>query len=140
MKGKNLVKTPGELYAPTADGVVVSADGVKDYRKNKTQEALNQEILDIAQEAKDIAQDAAGSASSMKNIVEILKEQGEQDIATVLEHEARIEHNEQDIAKLQEQLGDYIIKESSEAEIGQLIENDEADPNTLYLIPEEEEE
>ena len=104
MKGKNLVKTPGELYAPTAGGVVVSADGV------------------------------------MENIVEILKEQGEQDIATVLEHEVRIEHNEQDIAQLQEQLGDYTIVESSEAEIEQLIEDDEADPNTLYLIPEEEEE
>ncbi len=27
MKGKNLVKTPGELYAPTPGGTVVSADG-----------------------------------------------------------------------------------------------------------------
>lgn len=57
------------------------------------------------QEAKDIAQNTAQSASSMENIVGVLKEQGEQDIATVLEHEARIKHNEQDIAKLQEQLG-----------------------------------
>ena len=32
MKGKNLVKIPGELYAPTPNGTVVSADGVKDYR------------------------------------------------------------------------------------------------------------
>ena len=64
-----------------------------------------QEILNIAQEAKDIAQNTAQSASSMENIVGVLKEQGEQEIATVLEHEARIEHNEQDIAKLQEQLG-----------------------------------
>lgn len=38
MKGKNLVKTPGELYAPTSNGTVVSTNGVRDYRLGKMQE------------------------------------------------------------------------------------------------------
>lgn len=140
MKGRNLVKTPGELYAPTPGGTVVSADGVKDYRLNKNQEVINQEITDTANEAREIASEAAASASSMENIINILKEQGEQDIATALEHEVRIQDNEEDIAALQEQLGNYKLIEVSEAVMESLIENEETDPNTLYITPEEEEE
>lgn len=140
MKGKNLVKTPGELYAPTSNGVVVSADGVKDYRQNRTQEDINQEVVFTANEAKSIAAQAASSASSMENIVLTLRAQGEQDIATALEHEIRIGNNENDIDRLQEQLSGYILTEKSEAEMEDIINNDEADSNTLYLIPEEEDE
>lgn len=140
MKGKNLVKTPGELYAPTANGVVVSADGVRDYKQGKMQEVINQEVIDTANKAKDIAAQAAGSASSMENVVSVLREQGKQDIATALEHEARIEASENNIDKLQEQLSNYTLVEKSEAEMESIIENDEVDNNTLYLIPEEEDE
>jgi len=38
MKGNVLIKAPGELYSPTTGGVLVSADGVRDYRLNKNQE------------------------------------------------------------------------------------------------------
>lgn len=140
MKGKNLVKAPGELYAPTPNGTVVSADGVRDYKQGKMQEAINQELVDMSEETREIASKAANSASSMENVVEVLRNQGEQDIATALEHEARIENNESDIEKLQEQLSNYTIVEKTEAEMETIIDNDEADNNTLYLIPEEEDE
>lgn len=140
MKGKNLVKIPGELYAPTPNGTVVSADGVKDYRLGKMQEDVNREVVETAEEAKRIAAQAAGSASSMENIVEVLKQQGEQDIATALDHEARLQGSETDIEKLQAQLSDYKFVEKTEAEMEAIIENDEAEPNVLYLVPEEEEE
>lgn len=140
MKGKNLVKIPGELYAPTPSGTVVSADGVKDYRLGKMQEDVNREVVETAEEAKRIAAQAAGSASSMENIVEVLKQQGEQDIATALDHEVRLQGNETDIEKLQAQLSDYKFVEKTEAEMEAIIENDEAEPNVLYLVPEEEEE
>lgn len=140
MKGTNLVKVPGELYSPTGEGVVVSADGVKDYNQGKTQETINQELVQEAAETREIAQHAADSASSMENIIDTLKQQGEQDIATALEHEIRLREAESNINTLQDQLGNYSIKESSEAEIENLIATDTADANTLYLIPEETEE
>lgn len=140
MKGKNLVKIPGELYAPTPNGTVVSADGVRDYRLGKMQEDVNREVVETAEEAKEIAARAASSASSMENIVDILKEQGEQDIATALDHEVRLQDNEDSISKLQEQLSEYTLIEKTEAEMEAIIENDEAEPNVLYLVPEEEEE
>lgn len=140
MKGKNLVKIPGELYAPTPNGTVVSADGVRDYRLGKMQEDVNREVVETAEEAKEIAARAASSASSMENIVDILKEQGEQDIATALDHEVRLQDNEDNISKLQEQLSEYTLIEKTEAEMEAIIENDEAEPNVLYLVPEEEEE
>lgn len=140
MKGNNLIKVPGELSAPTAEGVVVSADGVKDYIQRKSQETLNQEFITESAETRQIATQAAASAASMENIITILQSLGEQDVARALQHEVRIQHNEQDIAQLQSQIGDYIITEVTEAEMEALIENDETDENTLYLIPEEEED
>lgn len=47
MKGNVLIKAPGELYSPTTEGVLVSADGVKDYRLNKNQEQINQEFEEL---------------------------------------------------------------------------------------------
>ena len=47
MKGKVLIKAPGELYSPTTEGVLVSADGVRDYRLNKNQEQINQEFEEL---------------------------------------------------------------------------------------------
>lgn len=47
MKGKVLIKAPGELYSPTTGGVLVSADGVRDYRLNKNQEQINQEFEEL---------------------------------------------------------------------------------------------
>lgn len=138
MKGRNLVKAPGELYAPTPEGVVVSADGVKDYRQNKMQEEINQEVVNTANEAKEIAQDAASSASSMENIVNVLREQGEQDIATALDHEARIQDNEADIETLQGQVGNLKLTCISEEDYENLKASGELEPNTLYFTAEEE--
>lgn len=47
MKGNILIKAPGELYSPTTEGVLVSADGVRDYRLNKNQEQINQEFEEL---------------------------------------------------------------------------------------------
>ena len=140
MKGNNLIKIPGELYAPTAEGVVVSADGVKDYVQRKTQETLNQDLITEAAETRQIAAQAAASAASMENIITILQSLGEQDIARALQHEVRIQQNERDITQLQLQIGDYTLTEVTEAQMETLIENDPADPDTIYLVPEEEEE
>lgn len=140
MRGNNPIKVPGELYAPTVEGVLVSADGVRDYIQRKSQETLNQDLINESAQTRQIAAQAAASAASMENIITILQNLGEQDVARALQHEVRIQHNETGIAQLQSQLGDYIITEVTEAEMEALIEDDEADDNTLYLIPEEEEE
>lgn len=46
MKGNHLVKTPGELYSPTEEGIVASADGIYDYIQKKKQETINSEIIE----------------------------------------------------------------------------------------------
>lgn len=139
MKGKNLVKTPGELYAPTAGGVVASADGIKDYRQGKFQETINQELVDMSEETRKIADKAASSSASIANIVSVLEEHSEENLADVLQLEDRMEDAESSIEDLQTQLGKYAIVESSETAYETLVNNDQTDNNTLYLIPEEDE-
>lgn len=139
MKGKNLVKTPGELYAPTVGGVVASADGIRDYKQGKFQETLNQELVDLANETREIANKAASSSASIANIVEVLEEHNEENLADVLRLEDRMEDTEKDVESIKAQIGKYTIKEVSEAEYEGLVSNDLTDVNTLYLIPEEEE-
>lgn len=139
MKGKNLVKTPGELYAPTVGGVVASADGIKDYKQGKFQETINQELVDISEETRKIADKAASSSASIANIVSVLEEHSEENLADVLQLEDRMEDAESSIGDLQEQLGKYAIVESSETAYETLVNNDQTDNNTLYLIPEEDE-
>lgn len=140
MKGKNLVKVPGELYAPTPGGVVTSADGIKDYRLGKMQETINKEVVDTANEAKEIAEQAANSASSMENIVQVLREQGEQDIATALDQEARIQSNTTEVNKLKGQLGNLNLVCISEDDYEELVANGELDNNTIYFTAEEEQQ
>lgn len=140
MKGKNLVKTSGELYAPTVAGTVVSADGVHDYIQGKKQEQINQEVVAEAKEAKKIAEKTAASTTSMENVVEILEKNGKQDIATALTHEIRIEANENNIQKVQSQLGNYTLIEVDEETMESLIANNQTDSNTLYFVSEVEEE
>lgn len=139
MKGKNLVKTPGELYAPTVGGVVASADGIKDYRQGKFQETINQKLVDMSEETRKIADKAASSSASIANIVSVLEEHSEENLADVLQLEDRMEDAESSIGDLQEQLGKYAIVESSETAYETLVNNDQTDNNTLYLIPEEDE-
>lgn len=139
MKGKNLVKAPGELYAPTVGGVVASADGIRDYKQGKFQETLNQELVDLANETREIANKAANSSASIANIVEVLEEHNEENLADVLRLEDRMEDTEKDVGSIKAQIGKYTIKEVSEAEYEGLVSNDLTDVNTLYLIPEEEE-
>lgn len=140
MKGKNLVKTPGELYAPTVGGVVVSADGVRDYKQNKFQETINQELVDMSDETRKIADKAASSSASISNIVSVLEEHGEETLADVLNLEDRVEDAESTIEDLKSQLGKYAILESTEAAYEALSTNNLTNNNTLYLIPEEESE
>ena len=140
MKGKNLVKTPGELYAPTAGGTVVSADGVHDYRQGKKQEVINQELIQQGNETREIASRAAQSSSSMENIIQVLQQQGEQDIATALEHESRIEQNEGSIQTLQGQVGNLKLVCIGEEDYEELKASGGLDSNTLYFTAEEEEE
>lgn len=138
MKGNNLVKVPGELYAPTSKGRVVSADGVYDYIQGKNQEQINEQVVETSEEAKQIAQQAAASASSMENIVNVLRDQGEQDIATALDHEARIQSNTSKVNKLVNQLGDYAIILLSESEYEELVASGELDSKALYFTYEDE--
>lgn len=42
-RGENASPIGGEIYTPSLDGIVLSAEGVKDYLKNKNQETINQE-------------------------------------------------------------------------------------------------
>ena len=140
MKGNNLVKVPGELYAPTSKGRVVSADGVYDYIQGKNQEQINEQVIGTSEEAKQIAQQAASSASSMENIVNVLRDQGEQDVATALDHEVRIQSNTTKVNKLETQLGNYAIVVLSESDYEELKANGELNANTLYFTHEDETE
>ena len=95
--------------------------------------------MDLANETREIATKAANSSASIINIVEVLEEHNEENLADVLRLEDRMEDTEKDVGNIKAQLGTYTIKEISEAEYEGLVSNDLTDVNTLYLIPEEEE-
>ena len=138
MKGKNLVKTPGELYAPTPGGTVVSADGVKDYNQNKNQETINAELTEKIDQALDDVEDVKRSNDLTANVVKILEEHQNDDLGEVLQLNERVGTNEQDISGLKTQLGNYNIRKVTEAEY-EAMSDAEKDENTLYFIEEEEE-
>ena len=50
MKGNNTIPIGGELESVATSGVVVSADGVKDYQLNKSQETINGEQAEVNSE------------------------------------------------------------------------------------------
>ena len=148
MKGNHLVKTPGEFYSPTPQGVVVSADGVRDYILQKSQEQINAELTETATEAKQAARNAVESAATMENIASLLRDSGSQygDIATFLESQARLEQNERDIQDIQDALDDYADRRNSQMEYiilaneqayEQLVQHGQIDNDVFYIIPEE---
>ena len=138
MKGKNLVKTPGELYAPTPGGTVVSADGIRDYNQNKNQETINTELTEKIDKALEDVEDVKRSNDLTANVVKILEEHQNDDLGEVLQLNERIGTNEQDISGLKTQLGNYNIRKVTEAEYEAMSEA-EKDENTLYFTEEEEE-
>ena len=138
MKGKNLVKTPGELYAPTPGGTVVSADGVKDYNQNKNQETINTELTEKIDKALEDVEDVKRSNDLTANVVKILEEHQNDDLGEVLKLNERVGTNEQNISSLKTQLGNYNIRKVTEAEY-EAMSDAEKDGNTLYFIEEEEE-
>lgn len=138
MKGKNLVKTPGELYAPTPGGTVVSADGVKDYNQNKNQETINTELTKKIDKALEDVEDVKRSNDLTANVVKILEEHQNDDLGEVLKLNERVGTNEQNISGLKTQLGNYNIRKVTEAEY-EAMSDAEKDGNTLYFIEEEEE-
>ena len=138
MKGKNLVKTPGELYAPTPGGTVVSADGVRDYNQNKNQETINSELTEKIDQALGDVEDVKRSNDLTANVVAILEEHQNDDLGEVLQLNERVGTNEQDISGLKTQLGNYNIRKVTEAEY-EAMSDAEKDENTLYFTEEEEE-
>lgn len=138
MKGKNLVKTPGELYAPTPGGTVVSADGVRDYNQNKNQETINTELTEKIDKALEDVEDVKKSNDLTVNVVKILEEHQNDDLGEVLQLNERVGINEQDISGLKTQLGNYNIRKVTEAEY-EAMSDAEKDENTLYFTEEEEE-
>lgn len=138
MKGKNLVKTPGELYAPTPGGTVVSADGVRDYNQNKNQETINAELTEKIDQALEDVEDVKRSNDLTANVVAILEEHQNDDLGEVLQLNKRVGTNEHDISGLKTQLGNYNIRKVTEAEY-EAMSDAEKDENTLYFIEEEEE-
>ena len=138
MKGKNLVKTPGELYAPTPGGTVVSADGVRDYNQNKNQETINTELTKKIDKALEDVEDVKKSNDLTANVVKILEEHQNDDLGEVLKLNERVGTNEQNISGLKTQLGNYNIRKVTEAEY-EAMSDAEKDGNTLYFIEEEEE-
>ena len=138
MKGKNLVKTPGELYAPTPGGTVVSADGVRDYNQNKNQETINAELTEKIDKALEDVENVKRSNDLTANVVAILEEHQNDDLGEVLKLNKRVGTNEHDISGLKTQLGDYNIRKVTEAEY-EAMSDAEKDENTLYFTEEEEE-
>lgn len=138
MKGKNLVKTPGEFYAPTPRGTVVSADGVTDYNQNKNQETINSELTEKIDQALEDVEDVKRSNDLTANVVALLEEHQNDDLGKVLQLNTRVGVSEQDIEALQTQLGNYTLKKVTEAEY-EAMSDSEKDSNTLYFTEEEEE-
>lgn len=138
MKGNNLVKTPGELYAPTPGGTVVSADGVRDYNQNKNQETINTELTEKIDKALEDVEDVKRSNDLTVNVVKILEEHQNDDLGEVLQLNERVGTNEQNISGLKTQLGNYNIRKVTEAEY-EAMSDAEKDENTLYFTEEEEE-
>ena len=138
MKGKNLVKIPGELYAPTPGGTVVSADGVRDYNQNKNQETINTELTEKIDKALEDVEDVKRSNDLTANVVKILEEHQNDDLGEVLKLNERVGTNEQNISGLKTQLGNYNIRKVTEAEY-EAMSDAEKDENTLYFIEEEKE-
>ena len=138
MKGKNLVKTPGELYAPTPGGTVVSADGVRDYNQNKNQETINVELTEKIDQALEDVENVKRSNDLTANVVAILEEHQNDDLGEVLQLNERVGTNEQDISGLKTQLGNYNIRKVTEAEY-EAMSDAEKDENTFYFTEEEEE-
>ena len=133
MKGKNLVKTPGELYAPTQNGVVVSADGVKDYKQDKNQEEINLDLINRVKTALDIAEDVKQHNDITANIINYFKSHENEDLGDVLSLHQRVEDNTTNIVSLQNKINGYTIVVLTESEYEALEEKDE---NTLYFIEE----
>ena len=52
--GNNTNPIPGELRSVASDGVVAAADAIKDYRKNKFQEQVNQDVDTEIEKMKEI--------------------------------------------------------------------------------------
>ena len=48
---------PAELKSAAIDGVVVAAEGIFDYNKNKNQEVINQELYELIKDAGSITGD-----------------------------------------------------------------------------------
>ena len=65
MKGKNIIYTPAEIASAAKDGIVVSADGVYDYNREKFQEQINADILEeqrnIQQRISDLTSEDVGA-------------------------------------------------------------------------------
>lgn len=137
MKGKNLVKTPGELYAPTPNGVVVSADGVRDYKQKKSQETINGELTQKIDDALEDVEEVRRTNDLTANIVTILEEHQNDDLGEVLRLNTRVGVNENDIDELQNQMGGYKLQTLTEAEYDAMPDEDK-DENTLYFVEEEE--
>ena len=137
MKGKNLVKTPGELYAPTPNGTVVSADGVRDYQQGKNQETINAELQAKIDQALADVEDVKESNDLTANVVALLEEHQNDDLGEVLQLNERVGESENDIDELQGQLNGYSIRKVTEAEYEAMSDEDK-DPNTLYFTEEEE--
>lgn len=138
MKGKNLVKTPGELYAPTPNGIVVSADGVRDYKQEKNQETINEELTEKIDNALEDVEEVKRSNDLTANVVAILEEHQNDDLGEVLQLNTRVGLAEEDIDELQNQMGDYKLQALTESEYD-AMSDDEKDENTLYFVEEEEE-
>ena len=138
MRGRNLVKTPGELYSPAPNGVVVSADGVMDYIRMTRQEDINTQVIQTSSDALSLAQDTARSAASIDNIANVLRESGNGDLAAVLNLEQRTENNEYAVQELQGQVGNLSLRCVSEEEYEQMTEEGTLDSNTIYFTAEQE--
>lgn len=135
MKGGNAIEIPGELYAPTKNGVVVSAEGVKDYRRSKSQEELNTDLLNKVNNALEIAEDVKQTNDLTANVAAILLEHGDegQTLKDILDLNSVVGQNTSAISSLQAQLNSYNIVVLTEEEYDAL---EETDNNTLYFIEE----
>ena len=135
MKGGNAIEIPGELYAPTKNGVVVSAEGVKDYRQGKNQETINADLLDKVDNALEIAEDVKQTNDLTANVAAILLEHGDegQTLKDILDLNSVVGQNTSAISLLQAQLNSYNIVVLTEEEYDAL---EETDNNTLYFIEE----
>lgn len=85
--GNNTISIPGELRSEATEGVVASADAIKDYKKGKFQEQVNEEVSTEINNIKDGSTDSIASLKTAINNEKSRAQNAESDLQSSINTE-----------------------------------------------------